>query len=60
MVKILKCSYCGKDIAPGTGHTFVKANGEIFQFCTKKCRKMKLKFKKPARKVRWTQYYGQK
>ena len=60
MVKVLKCSYCGGDIHPGTGTTFVKNDGSIFQFCTRKCRKLKLKFKKPARKVRWTKYFGQK
>ena len=60
MVKVLKCSYCGSEIPPGTGTTFVKNDGSIFQFCSPKCRKMKLKFKKPARKVRWTKYFGQK
>ena len=60
MVKILKCSYCGKNIAPGYGTTYVKNDGSIFNFCTKKCKKYKLKFKKPARKVRWTKFYGQK
>ncbi len=60
MVKILKCSYCGSEILPGTGMTFVKNSGEILRFCSKKCRKMRLEVKKPARKVRWTQHYGKK
>ncbi|MCF2139974.1 MAG: 50S ribosomal protein L24e [Candidatus Lokiarchaeota archaeon] len=60
MVKILKCSYCGKEIHPGTGTTYVKNDGTIYQFCTKKCKTMRLKYRKPARKVRWTNYFGEK
>ncbi|MHA1583942.1 MAG: 50S ribosomal protein L24e [Promethearchaeota archaeon] len=60
MVKFLKCSYCGENIAPGTGMTYAKNDGTIYHFCCKKCKNLKLKYKKPARKVRWTQYFGQK
>ncbi|TFH30985.1 MAG: hypothetical protein E4G98_00985 [Promethearchaeota archaeon] len=32
----------------------------MYQFCTKKCRLMRLKYRKPARKIRWTKYFGEK
>ena len=60
MVKIVKCTYCGEDIAPGTGLTYVKNDGSIFNFCSKKCYKLKVVHKKPARKVRWTKFFGQR
>ena len=60
MVKIRTCSYCGEQIPPGEGMMYIRANGEVYQFCTKKCRKYQVKLKKHARKVRWTKYYGEK
>jgi large subunit ribosomal protein L24e len=60
MVKIVKCSYCGKEMPPGKGKTFVRINGEILYFCTEKCQKYKIKLGKPARTIRWTLHYGKK
>jgi large subunit ribosomal protein L24e len=60
MVKVSKCSFCGSDIAPGTGLMYVRTNGEIYHFCSKKCRRYKLVFGKNPRHVRWTQFYGKK
>lgn len=34
-----KCSFCGLNIATGTGKMFVKANGKITWLCSKKCEK---------------------
>jgi large subunit ribosomal protein L24e len=60
MVKTQICSYCGEQIPPGEGLMYVRTNGEIFHFCSKKCRKLQIVFKKPARKVRWTKFFGEK
>ncbi len=32
-----KCSYCGKEIPRGTGKMFVKNDGTVYYFCSKKC-----------------------
>ncbi|MFX1259399.1 MAG: 50S ribosomal protein L24e [Promethearchaeota archaeon] len=58
MVKVKKCSFCGWDIPIGRGHMFVKKDGTILNFCTQKCRKAMLIYKKNPRKTRWTSYYG--
>ena len=42
----------------GRGHMFVKKDGTILNFCTKKCRKAMLLYKKNLRKTRWAAYYG--
>lgn len=39
MPKERTCSYCGKGIEPGTGLMFVTSKGEIFWFCSSKCKK---------------------
>ncbi|MHA1819562.1 MAG: 50S ribosomal protein L24e [Promethearchaeota archaeon] len=59
MVKVRKCSFCGKAIQPGEGLTLIKNDGTILHFCSKKCRLLKLKYKKNPRKTRWTTYYGE-
>ncbi|MBD3253592.1 MAG: 50S ribosomal protein L24e [Candidatus Lokiarchaeota archaeon] len=58
MVKVKKCSFCGNDIAIGRGVMFVKRDGTIHNFCSKKCRKAMLIYKKNPRKTRWTAHYG--
>ncbi|MFW9998775.1 MAG: 50S ribosomal protein L24e [Candidatus Hodarchaeota archaeon] len=58
MVKVKKCSFCGFDIAIGRGIMFVKRDGTVLNFCTNKCRKAMLDYRKKARKTRWTSYYG--
>ncbi|MFW9947575.1 MAG: 50S ribosomal protein L24e [Candidatus Odinarchaeota archaeon] len=42
----------------GRGHMFVRKDGTILNFCTQKCRKAMLLYKKNPRKTRWTTYYG--
>ncbi|UCC21003.1 MAG: ribosomal protein L24e family protein [Promethearchaeota archaeon] len=58
MVKVKKCSFCGYDIPIGRGIMFVRRDGTVLNFCTNKCRKSMLDYKKKARKTRWTAYYG--
>jgi large subunit ribosomal protein L24e len=49
-----KCSFCGKEIAKGSGKIFVKDNGTILNFCSSKCENNMLKLKRDARKLKWT------
>jgi len=58
MVKVKKCSFCGYDIPIGRGIMYIQNNGIIHNFCTNKCKKALLVYKKKARKTRWTSYYG--
>ncbi|MBU1120306.1 50S ribosomal protein L24e, partial [Candidatus Micrarchaeota archaeon] len=39
----------------GSGKIFVKKEGNIFSFCSKKCEKNLLKLKRNPRNVKWTQ-----
>jgi large subunit ribosomal protein L24e len=48
MPKARKCSFCGADFPAGTGMMFVKS----------KCKKSSLQFKRDARKLKWTKYFG--
>ena len=52
------CSFCGKEIEIGTGKMFVKRDGKIFYFCSRKCEKNMLELKRNPRKLKWTKYYS--
>lgn len=60
MVKVRVCSFCGSTIQPGQGITYVKNDGTVMNFCSKKCRVFRIEYKKNPRKIRWTKFYGQK
>lgn len=54
MVEIRKCSFCYKEIEPGTGKAYVKKDGTIFNFCTSKCYKNMIELKRIPRTTAWT------
>ncbi|AWR99493.1 50S ribosomal protein L24e [Metallosphaera hakonensis] len=58
MVVSHKCSFCGGDIPPATGMMHVRNDGTILWFCSSKCRKYMLNFKKDAKKLKWTTSYS--
>ncbi len=49
----MKCTFCSKEIMPGTGKMFVKKDAKILYFCSSKCEKNMLKLKRRQRKVKW-------
>lgn len=51
---MVKCTFCGKEFAKGTGKMYIKADGKIFYFCSSKCEKNQLKHKRKARNLKWT------
>lgn len=51
---MVKCSFCGNEIAKGTGLMFVRKDGSILHFCGRKCEKNLLKLGRTARTTRWT------
>lgn len=54
----MKCSFCGTEIARGTGKMFVKKDGVIFYFCSIKCEKNLLKLKRQPQQTEWTNAYA--
>jgi large subunit ribosomal protein L24e len=60
MPRIFKCSFCGYDIAPGTGMSVVRRDGRVLRFCSSKCRKNMLGLKRDPRKLKWTNFYGKR
>jgi len=54
MVRIMKCSFCGREIRPGTGFMYVKNDGSILWFCSRRCYKYMIEQGKKARKLKWT------
>ncbi|MBI4999973.1 MAG: hypothetical protein HZB92_00375 [Euryarchaeota archaeon] len=58
MVERKVCSFCGREIEPGTGSLFIRKDGSTFQYCSSKCRKNSLHLGRVPRRVRWTQQYA--
>ena len=58
MVERKVCSFCGREIEPGTGTLFIRKDGSFFQYCSSKCRKNSLHLGRVPRRVRWTQQYA--
>jgi len=57
MPRIYNCSFCGKKIKPGTGIIYVRNDGTMLRFCTRKCMMNMLKLKRDPRKLKWTTKY---
>ncbi len=51
------CSFCGKEIEPGTGKMYVLRNGTVYYFCSSKCQKNMIELHRIPRKVKWTEAY---
>lgn len=51
----MKCSFCGKEIEKGKGIMYVKANGQIFYFCSSKCKRNMLKLGRKGKDWKWTE-----
>ncbi|MHA2251335.1 MAG: 50S ribosomal protein L24e [Candidatus Kariarchaeaceae archaeon] len=60
MLRNFKCSFCGHDIPRGTGIIYVKTDGTILRFCTRKCRVSMVDMKRNPRKLKWTTKYETK
>lgn len=52
----MKCTFCGKEIPPGTGKMYIKKDAKIFYFCSKKCEKNLLKLKRKPNVTKWSDY----
>ncbi len=54
MVVKRQCSFCAREIEPGTGTMFVKRDGTVFHFCTSSCRKQQLHLGRVGHRFKWT------
>lgn len=54
---MVKCTFCGSEVARGTGKIYVKKDGRIFNFCSMKCEKNLLKLERVPREQKWTEAY---
>ncbi len=52
-----KCTFCGHDIEPASGIIYVRKDGNVLNFCSKKCRVNMIGLKRAARNVKWTNEY---
>ncbi|MBS7628037.1 50S ribosomal protein L24 [Candidatus Bathyarchaeota archaeon] len=54
------CTFCGREFPPGTGIMYVRRDGSIQWFCSRRCRVNMLDLRRDPRKLKWTAYYGKK
>jgi large subunit ribosomal protein L24e len=48
-----KCSFCDKEIEPGSGKIYAKKDGTVYYFCSSKCEKNMMKLRRVPRRVEW-------
>jgi large subunit ribosomal protein L24e len=51
------CNFCGQEIEPGSGMAYIRKDGNVINFCSRKCRINMLKLKRVPRRVKWTAEY---
>lgn len=49
----MKCSFCKENIEQGTGKMYVKTDGKVFYFCSKKCEKNMLFLGREPKHTKW-------
>ncbi|MCS7143043.1 MAG: 50S ribosomal protein L24e [Aigarchaeota archaeon] len=53
-----RCTFCGGEFIHGIGLLYVKRDGTVMWFCSRRCRVYMIDRKRDPRRVRWTTYYG--
>ena len=48
-----QCSFCSIDIPAGTGMIFVKKDGKLLNFCSRKCEKNLIQLGRKPAKFKW-------
>jgi large subunit ribosomal protein L24e len=51
---MVKCSFSGKELAPGKGTMYIKKDGRVLYFENKKAEKNMIKLGRKARTTKWT------
>jgi large subunit ribosomal protein L24e len=54
MLSLKNCAFCGKPVPMGEGIMRIRNDGFVNWFCSSKCKKSTLVFKRDPRKLKWT------
>ena len=54
---MVKCTFCGYELAEGTGKMYVFKTGKIYYYCSRKCQKNHLELGRKPLKTHWTHAY---
>ncbi len=54
---MVKCSFSGKEIAPGKGIMYVKKDGRVLYFADRKAEKNMLELNRKPRTTKWTESF---
>ena len=54
---MVRCSFSGEEIPPGTGLMYVKKDGKILYFKNRKCLVNMLHLHRKPHKLKWTKFY---
>lgn len=54
---MVKCTFCGDVLRPGTGKMYIQKDAKILYFCSSKCEKNMLKLKRRPYNVKWSGRY---
>ncbi len=54
MPTVHRCAFCGREFPHGVGMLYVKRDGSMLWFCSRKCRVYMVEQKKDLRKLKWT------
>ncbi|NIM44639.1 MAG: 50S ribosomal protein L24e [Nitrososphaeria archaeon] len=57
MVITFTCTFCGHEMPPGTSTIYVKNDGTVYRFCSRRCRVNTLRYRRDPRKFKWTTKY---
>ena len=55
---MVKCIFCGNELAPGTGKLYVKKDGRLLYFDSRKCEKNMIDLGRKPRETRWTEEFS--
>ncbi len=58
MPVLRNCSFCGSKMEPGSGTLYVRNDGTMSWFCSKKCRKNALELGRNPRRMKWVMKVG--
>ncbi|MBN2202802.1 MAG: 50S ribosomal protein L24e [Candidatus Aenigmarchaeota archaeon] len=50
---MMKCTFCKETIEQGTGKMYVKTDGKVFYFCSKKCEKNMIFLGRESKHTKW-------
>jgi large subunit ribosomal protein L24e len=51
---MVRCSFCGEELAIGKGKIYAKKDGTTYHFCSNKCEKNQIVLKRKPAKTKWT------